>query len=98
MGLVGGSGQDSLGIDTGMLLCTGGKQAMAYGIWIWGTSNSVLRDHRRIAAAIAALAGGTGGHNLDAALLSVDGCPSGRADLVFDGYRLPIGEWATAVF
>ena len=62
-----------LGFDTSMLLRTGGKQAMAYGLGIIGIADDMLRDMRRVAAAIAAPASGTGGQNLDAALIVVDG-------------------------
>ena len=57
-----------VGIDTSMLLRIGGKQAMTYGLGIIGVSDSMLRGMRRIAAAIAAPASGTGGQNLDVAL------------------------------
>lgn len=86
-----------VGIDTSMLLRTGGKQVMTYGLGIIGVSDSMLRDMRRTAAAIAALASGTGGTNLDAALILADGGPSGMADPAFDARLLPIGKWPTAV-
>ena len=60
-------------IDASMLLRTGGKQEMTYGLGIIGVSDSMLRDMRRVAAAIAAPASGTGGQNLDAALIVADG-------------------------
>ena len=68
-----------VGIDTSMLLRTGGKRATTYGFGIIGVSDSMLRDMRRIAAAIAAPASGAGGKNLDAALIVADGGPSGMA-------------------
>ena len=71
---------------------------MTYGPGIIGVSDSILRDMRRIAAAIAAPASGTGGQNLDAALIVADGGLSGMADPAFDVHPLPIGEWATAVW
>lgn len=87
-----------VGIDTSMLLRTGGKQAMTYGLGIIGVSDSMLRYMRRVAAAIAAPASGAGGKNLDAALIIADGGPSGMADPAFDAHLLPIGGWATAVW
>ena len=86
-----------VGIDTSMLLRTGGKQAMTYGLGIIGVSDSMLRDMRRIVAAIAAPASDTGGQNLDVALILADGGPCGMVGLAFDAHLLPIGEWATAV-
>ena len=53
-----------LGFDTSMLLRTGGKQAMTYGLGIIGVSDDMLRDMRRVAAAIASPASGTGGKTL----------------------------------
>ena len=41
--------------DTIMLLRTGGEQAMIYGLGIIGVFNSMLRDVRRVAVAIASL-------------------------------------------
>ena len=48
---------------------------MTYGLGIIGVSDSMLRDMRRVAAAIAAPASGTGGQNLDAAFTVADGGP-----------------------
>ena len=87
-----------LGFDTSMLLRTGGKQAMTYALGINRVSDDMLRDMRRVAAAIASPASWTGGQNLDAALIVADGGPSGCADPAFDGHLLPIGEWAAAVW
>ena len=50
-----------LGFDTSMLLRTGGKKAMTYGLGIIGVSDDMLRDMRRVAAAISSPAAGTGG-------------------------------------
>ena len=76
-----------LGSDTSMLR-TGGKQAMTYGLGIIGVSDDMLRDMRRVAAAISCPATGTGGQNLDAALIVADGGPSGCADPAFDAHLL----------
>ena len=53
---------------------------------------------RRVAAAIASPASGTGGQNLDAASIAADGGPWGCADPAFDAHLLPIGMWAAAVW
>ena len=66
-----------LGFDTSMLLRTGGKQAMTYGLGVIGVSDSMLRDMRTVAAAIASPASGAGGQNLDAALIVADVGPAG---------------------
>ena len=81
-----------------MLLRTGGKQAMTYGLGIIGVSDDMVRGMRRVAAAIASPASGTGGQNLDAALIVADGGSSGCADPAFDLHLVPIGEWAAAVW
>ena len=58
----------------------------------------MLRDMRRVAAAISSPAIGTGGQNLDAALIVVDDGPSGCVDPASGAHLLPIGEWAAAVW
>ena len=63
-----------------------------------GVSDAMLRDERRMPVAIAAPASGSGGENLDAALMLVDGGPTGCADPAFDANILPIGEWAAAAW
>ena len=87
-----------VGIHTSMLLRTGGKQAMTYRFGIIGASESMLRDMRRIVAAIAAPASGTGGQHLDGVLILADGAPSDMFDPAFDAHLLPICGWATAVW
>ena len=87
-----------LGCHTSMLLRTGGKQAMTSGLGIIGVSDAMLRDMRRVAAAIASPAFGIGGQNLDVALMIADGGPSGCVDPAFDAHLLLIGEWAAAVW
>lgn len=76
------------GFDTSMLLRTGGKQAMTYGLGIIGVSDDMLRDMRRVAAAISSPATRRGGQNLDAALIVADGGPSGCADPALDAHLL----------
>ena len=66
-----------LGIDTAMLVRTGGKQALTYGGAIMGVSNSLLRDQRRVGAAAAGPTSGRGGENLDMALIMADGSANG---------------------
>ena len=71
---------------------------MTYGLGITEVSDDMLRDMRRVAAAISSPATGTGGQNLDAALIAPDGGPSGCADPASDAHLLSIGEWAAAVW
>ena len=70
---------------------------MTYGGAIMGVSDSMLHSQRQVAAAVAAPGVGTGGQNLDMALIMADGGPKGRADPAYDAHKLPIGEWAFAV-
>ena len=49
-------------------------------------------------AAAVAPKNGTGGQQIDIALMLADGGPKGRADPAFDAHTLPIGEWARAVW
>jgi len=41
---------------------------------------------------------GTGGQNLDLALILADEGPTGKADPAFDAHGLPIGEWSLAIW
>ena len=41
---------------------------------------------------------GTGGQNMDVALMFADGSTKGSADPAFDAHILPIGDWAMAVW
>ena len=50
-----------------------------------------------LAAAVAAPGAGTGGQNLDLALVIADGCGNGKADPAFDAHMVPLVEWAMAV-
>ena len=67
-----GDSHDAIGISASRLLRLGAKAAMTYGQAIMGVSNSMLRDQRRIATAIAAPGSGCGGQNLDIALMLAD--------------------------
>ena len=71
---------------------------MTYGQALMGVSNSMLRDQRRTATAIAAPASGCGGQNLDIALMLADENAKAGADPAFDAHLMPIGDWATAVW
>ena len=84
-----------IGIDTARLLRTGLK-AMTYGASIMGVADGMLRSQRQVASAIAAPGAGTGGQNMDIALIFADGGPKGKADPAFDAHMMPIGEWALA--
>ena len=84
-----------IGVDTARLLRTVLK-AMTYGSSIMGFADGMLRSQRQVAAAIAAPGAGTGGQNLDIALMIADGSSKGKADPAFDAHMMPIGEWSMA--
>ena len=56
----------------------------------------MLKSQRQVAAAVAAPGAGTGGQNMDIALVLADGSNSGKADPAYDAHMMPIGEWALA--
>ena len=84
--------------DPARIVRTGGKAAIVYGQAVTGVSNSHLEAQRRAVAAAVSPKNGTGGQQLDIALMVADGGPKGKADLAFDAHTLPIGEWARAVW
>ena len=57
----------------------------------------MLKAQRQTAAASSSGAG-TGGQNLDLAMVVADGNKKGRADPAYDAHDLPVGEWAVAVW
>ena len=85
------------GVDTARLVRTG-IRAMTYGSSVTGVPTGMLQNQRRTVGAMAAPGAGTGGQNLDLALVLADGGPSGKADPAFDAHGLPIGDWSMAVW
>ena len=71
---------------------------MTYGEAAMGVSDSLLLGQRRAAAVACAPASGTGGQNLDLALILADGGPRSMADPAFAAHLQPIGEWVAAVW
>lgn len=82
-----------IGVDTAGLFRIGLK-TMTYGASIMGVADGMFRSHRQVASAIAALGAGSGGQNIDIALIFADGGPKGKADPAFDAHMMPICEWA----
>ena len=87
-----------LGIRTDRLIRTGGLAGLTYGQSISGVSNSLLLGQRRAVGAATAPASGSGGQDLDVALLLADGGAKGRADPACPAHSMPIGAWAAAVW
>ena len=85
-------------VNPARVIRTGGKAAVVYGQAVTGVSNSFLEAQRRAVAAAVAPSNGTGGQQVDMALMLADGGPRGRADPAYDAHTLPIGEWAKAVW
>ena len=61
-----------------------------------GVPDGLLRAQRQAVAAVAAPGNGTGGQNIDFALMLADEGAKGRADPAYDAHLLPIGEWSQA--
>ena len=87
-----------LGICPARVIRTGGKACFVYGEACMGVPDHLLRDQRRAVAAAVAPVHGTGGQQLDLALLVADGGPRGSADPAFDAHILPLSYWAAAVW
>ena len=86
------------GIDTARILRTGGVAGLTYRKFVYGVTPSLLLAQRRAVASAAAPASGSGGQNLDLALMLADGSPSGAVDPAFHAHAQPIGHWAQAVW
>ena len=86
-----------VGVNTARLVRTG-LRAVTYSNAILGVPCGLLRAQRQTAAAASAPGAGTGGQNLDLALVIADGSKNGRADPAYDAHSLPIGEWSMALW
>ena len=84
--------------DPARIVRTGGKATIVYGQAVTGVSNTLLQSQRRAVAAAVAPQDGTGGQQLDLALMLADGSAKGNADPAFDAHVMPIGDWARAVW
>lgn len=73
-------------------ISNGGKAATTYGQAVMEVVSGMLRDQRRVVAAVSAPAAGTCGQNVDIALVIADGGPSGRVGRAFDAHERPIGQ------
>ena len=85
------------GVSIARLVRTG-LRAMTYGQAVLGVSCSFLKAQRQVVAAAVSPGAGTGGQNMDLALMLADGGTKGRADPAFDAHLIPIGDWAKAVW
>ena len=85
------------GVSTARLVRIG-LTAMTYGSAMLGVPCGMLRSQRQTVAAVAAPGAGTGGQNLDLALMVADGSAKGRDDPGFDAHIMPIGQWAMALW
>ena len=86
-----------LGVNTARLMRTG-LRAITYSNAIMGSPFGLLTAQRQTAAAVAAPGAGTGGQNLDFAMVVADGSKKGRADPAYDAHARPIGEWSMALW
>lgn len=86
-----------VGVNTARLVRTG-MRAITYSNTIMGVPCGLLKAQRQTAAAASAPGAGTGGQNLDLAMMAADGSKKGRADLAYDAHAPPVGEWAMALW
>ena len=64
----------------------------------WDARRAAASSSSRLHAAMSAPGSGTGGQQLDHALMLADGKDTGRADPACDAHEMPIGQWAMAVW
>ena len=86
-----------MGVNTARLVRTG-LRAITDSNAIMGVPCGLLKAQRQTAAAASAPGAGTGGQNLDLAMVIADGSKKGRADPAYDAHALPIGEWSMALW
>ena len=70
---------ESCGVNTARLVRTG-IRALTYGSSITGVPNGLMHSQRQTVAAMTSPGAGTGGQNLDMAMVIADESPTGRAD------------------
>ena len=87
-----------LGVKTDRIVRTGGLAAITFGQAIAGVSSTTLLGQRRLVGAATAPPGGSGGQDLDVALMLADGSAKGKADPAFPAHSMPIKAWAEAVW
>ena len=86
------------GVDTAMLVRTGGVAALMHGYMAIGVAPSMLLQQRRTASAAAAPSSGLGGQELDLSLALADGSLKGKAGPAFVAHSDVLLHWATAVW
>jgi len=88
----------TIGINTAKIARTGGLAAVVYGEFTSGLNPSLLHRQRRTMATAVAPSTGSGGQNVDYALMMADGSAAGVADPAFPAHEQPIGHWAMGVW
>ena len=83
-----------VGVDTAVLVRTGGGSALMYGLHTIGVSPSTLRSQRSAVAAAGSPVSERGGQELNFALVIADGSPKGKADPAFTGNIDVLLHWA----
>ena len=86
------------GVNTAMLVRTGGTAALMHGYMALGVPPSVLLQQRRAVNAATAPISGLGGQELDLALMVADGSPKGKADAAFAAHTDVLQHWAKAIW
>ena len=74
------------GVDTAMLVRTGGLAALMHGFGSSGVSPSVLLHQRRAVQSATAPKTGLGGQEMEVAMMIADGTKTGRADPAFPAH------------
>ena len=87
-----------VGVDTAKLMRTGGVAALTHGEGSSGVAPSMLAAQRRSVNAAAAPMSGLGGHELEFAMMVMDGSKKGKADPAFEAHTSVAQHWAQAVW
>ena len=86
------------GVDTAMLVRTGGLAALMHGFGSSGVSPSVLLHQRRAVQSATAPKSGLGGQEMEVAMMIADGTKTGRADPAFPAHIDVVQHWAQAIW
>ena len=71
---------------------------MCHGSEVMGVSPSLLRGQRTTASVMMAPASGSGGQEMEIAMILADGGPKGMADPEFPAHIATMGHWSMAIW
>ena len=87
-----------VGVNTAVIVRTGGGAALMHGYQTIGVAPSVLLHQRWAVNRAAAPANGLGGQELEFAMMFADGTKKGKADPAFEAHTGVVSHWAQAIW